>query len=113
MSEIPENTAGSEATAGEQEQEHDVELPIPPATFDFFVLSLKMQAEMAMGLLHFGSPEERPKADLRVARHSIDMLAMIADKTKGNLSYDEERLVHNTLTELRFRFVQASESKPQ
>jgi hypothetical protein len=38
------------------------------------------------------------------------MLAMIAEKTKGNLSLDEQRLVENSLTELRFRFVQVSES---
>jgi hypothetical protein len=38
------------------------------------------------------------------------MLAMIAEKTKGNLSLDEQRLIENSLTELRFRFVQVSES---
>lgn len=85
------------------------DMPPPPATFEFFVLSLKMQAEMAMGLIHFGSEEDRPKPDLRVARHSIDLLAMIAEKTRGNLSLDEQRLIENSITELRFRFVQASE----
>ena len=86
---------------------HDV--PIPPATFDFFVLSMKMQAEMAMGLIHFGEESERPEPDLRVARHSIDLLAMIAEKTRGNLTMDEQRLIENSLTELRFRYVQAVE----
>jgi hypothetical protein len=87
------------------------EFPLPPATFEFFVLSLKTNAEMAMGLLHFGDEKERPEADLRIARHSIDLLAMIKDKTQGNLSYDEQRLIENSLTELRFRFVQVSEAK--
>ena len=97
-------------TAAEQE-----ELPLPPATFDFFVLSLKTQAEMSMGLYHFGEEKDRPKPDLRIARHSIDLLAMIAEKTKGNLSFDEQRLIENSLTELRFRYVQVSEAqaKPQ
>jgi hypothetical protein len=90
-----------------QQQE---EMPIPPATFEFFVLSMKMQAEMSMGLIHFGEENDRPKPDLRVARHSIDLLSMIAEKTKGNLSMDEQRLIENSLTELRFRFVQVSES---
>ena len=113
MSEFDESNSGLEA--GEQQQEeHDVsDLPMPPATFEFFVMSLKMQADMAMGLLHFGKPEERPKPDMRVARHSIDLLAMIGEKTKGNVTYEEERLLQNTLTELRFRFIQVTESKPQ
>jgi Domain of unknown function (DUF1844) len=87
------------------------EMPLPPATFEFFVLSLKMQAEMSMGLIHFGDESDRPKPDLRVARHSIDLLAMIGEKTKGNLSLDEQRLIENSLTELRFRFVQVSGSQ--
>jgi hypothetical protein len=89
------------------------EMPIPPATFEFFVLSMKMQAEMSMGLIHFGEEKERPEPDLRVARHSIDLLSMIAEKTKGNLTLDEQRLIENSLTELRFRFVQVSESLPK
>jgi Domain of unknown function (DUF1844) len=87
------------------------EMPLPPATFEFFVLSLKMQAEMSMGLIHFGDEQDRPKPDLRVARHSIDLLAMISEKTKGNLTIDEQRLIENSLTELRFRFVQVSGSQ--
>ncbi len=89
------------------------EMPIPPATFEFFVLSMKMQAEMSMGLIHFGEEKDRPEPDLRVARHSIDLLSMIAEKTKGNLTLDEQRLIENSLTELRFRFVQVSESRPK
>jgi hypothetical protein len=89
------------------------ELPLPPATFQFFVLSLKAQAEMAMGLLHFGEEADRPRPDFRVARHTIDLLAMLQEKTKGNLTYDEQRLIENAVTELRFRYVQASESQPK
>jgi hypothetical protein len=91
------------------------EMPLPPATFEFFVLSMKMQAEMSMGLIHFGEETDRPEPDLRAARHAIDLLGMIAEKTRGNLSFDEQRLIENSLTELRFRFVQVSEaasSKP-
>ena len=44
------------------------------------------------------------------ARHAIDMLAMLQEKTKGNLSLEEQRLIENSLTELRFRFVQVSET---
>jgi hypothetical protein len=93
------------------ETAHQEEIPLPPATFDFFVLSLKTNAEMAMGLLHFGEEKDRPKPDLRIARHTIDLMGMIQEKTKGNLTYDEQRLIENALTELRFRFVQVSDAQ--
>ncbi len=64
-----------------------------------------------MGFLHFGEEKDRPKANLPMARHVIDLMAMIQDKTRGNLSIEEQRLIENSLTELRFRFVQASEQK--
>jgi hypothetical protein len=67
-----------------------------------------MQTESQLGLLNFG--EDKPeKPNLPAARHAIDLLAMIAEKTRGNLVLEEQRLIENALTELRFRFVQASE----
>jgi len=87
----------------------DSGVPLPPPTFEFLVFSLKMQAEMRLGLLKFGE-EAEDAPDLPAARHAIDMLGMLAEKTRGNLSMDEQRLIENSLTELRFRFVQVSES---
>ncbi|HEY3741203.1 MAG TPA: DUF1844 domain-containing protein, partial [Bryobacteraceae bacterium] len=80
---------------------------------DFLIISLKTQAEAALGLIRFSEdPAEQPlEPNFRVARHAIDTLAMLQDKTKGNTNWDEERLLHNTLTELRFRFVQMHEIK--
>ena len=89
----------------------DSDYPLPPATFEFLALSLKTQAEIQLGLLHFGEEQDQPKPDLRIARHTIDMLAMIQEKTKGNLSVEEQRLIENSLTELRFRYVQALEQQ--
>jgi hypothetical protein len=85
------------------------EYPLPPATFDFLVLSLKTQIEVHLGLLYFGDEKERPEPEFRMARHSIDLLAMIQEKTRGNLAMEEQRLIENALTELRFRFVQTLE----
>jgi len=66
---------------------------------------------MQLGLFQFGEPsEEQP--NLPAARHAIDLLAMIAEKTRGNLALEEQRLIENSLTELRFRFVQVAEQKP-
>ncbi|MBV9507226.1 MAG: DUF1844 domain-containing protein [Acidobacteriia bacterium] len=83
-------------------------IPLPPATFEFLIMSLRAQAEMQLGLMHFG-PEEKPKPELDLARHSIDLMGVLLEKTKGNLHIEEQRLLENSLTELRFRFVQVSE----
>jgi Domain of unknown function (DUF1844) len=84
------------------------QMPIPPADFFFLVESLLVQAQIHLGLM-FGEGEESSKPNLPLARHSIDMLAMLEEKTKGNLTIKEQRLLENGLTELRFRFVQVSE----
>ena len=84
------------------------ELPIPPANFLFLVESILMQAQVQLGLLTFSETDETPEPNLPLARHSIDMLAMLQEKTKGNLTGEEQRLLENGLTELRFRYVQVS-----
>lgn len=86
---------------------------LPPATFEFLVLSLKMQAEVQLGLMHFGEEKDRPEPNLLLARHSIDMLGVLLEKTKGNLSLEETRLLENAVTELRFRFVYVSDQQPK
>lgn len=85
------------------------EFPLPPANFLFLVESILMQAQVQLGLLSFGENDERPEANLPLARHSIDILAMLQEKTRGNLTSEEQRLLENGLTELRFRFVQVSD----
>jgi len=82
---------------------------LPPASFEFLVLSIKMQAEVQLGLMHFGEEKDRPEPNLPLARHSIDMLAVLVEKTRGNLSPEEHRLLENAVTELRFRYVYVSE----
>jgi hypothetical protein len=88
---------------------------LPPASFEFLVLSLKMQAEVQLGLMHFGEEKDRPEPNLPLARHSIDMLGVLLEKTKGNLAIEEQRLLENAITELRFRYVYISEqpSRPK
>jgi hypothetical protein len=92
-----------------EEPQEEFQIPLPPASFSFFVLSLHTQAEMQLGLMHFGQEEDRPKPDLHLARHTIDLMGILLEKTKGNLDLDEQRLLENSLTELRFRYVQVSE----
>jgi len=85
------------------------DLPVPPANFLFLVESILMQAQIQLGLLNFGEKDEESEPNLPLARHSIDLLGMLQEKTKGNLTVEEQRLLENGLTELRFRFVQIAE----
>ena len=90
----------------------DTDFTLPPATFEFLVFSLKFQAEMRLmgDVPELGEPEQKePVPDLTGARHAIDLLSMLEEKTRGNLNLEERRAIENCLTELRFRFVQATE----
>ena len=78
---------------------------LPPASFDFLAGSLRVQAEMALGTIKL---EEDAHPDLDMAKHFIDLMAMLEEKTKGNLTLEEHRFLENSLTELRFRFVQVA-----
>jgi hypothetical protein len=92
----------------EETDEKSFDMPLPPADFSFLVSSLMFQAQVDLGLLHFGEEADRPEPNLPRAKHSIDLLGVLEEKTKGNLTLEEERLLANGLTELRFRFVQVS-----
>jgi hypothetical protein len=104
-----------EIETASQELDDDDELEprpaLPPADFDFLVYSLRLQTELNLGLLPLGEfGEEKPAPDLELARHDIDLLAMLQLKTKGNLTVEEQRALDNSVTELRFRFVQVQQA---
>jgi hypothetical protein len=80
--------------------------PLPEASFDLLVISLGMQARMELSQ---APGPEGPPPNLDLARHTIDLLSVLQQKTKGNLTLEESRLLENTLTELRFRYVQRVE----
>ncbi|HEY3824869.1 MAG TPA: DUF1844 domain-containing protein [Bryobacteraceae bacterium] len=93
---------------------------LPAADFDFLVYSLRLQTELNLGLLPFGALGEEPgdedsAPDFELAGHNIDLLAMLQEKTKGNLTSEEQLALDNSVAELRVRFVQVqkAESKPQ
>ena len=95
-----------------REQQEGRPFPLPPASFEFLAESLRLQAEMQLGLMRLGS-EEQPPADLDLARHTIDLMAMLQEKTRGNLTLEEQRLLENSLTLLRFRYVQVADEVSQ
>src|SRR5437764_318918 len=74
------------------------------ATFDSFVASLYMSAMLQLGLLH--ERDEQPQVDLVGARHTVDTLAMLEEKTRGNLTDAEKALLQDCLFRLRMAFVE-------
>src|SRR5262249_6148473 len=103
LEEEPPPSAGAAETK-ERPFEHP---PLPPPTFEFLVLSMRWQAELQLGLYTPQKDEAEHPPDLDGARHSIAVLGMLQEKTRGNLTLEEQRLLENSLTELRFRYVQA------
>ena len=83
---------------------------LPHIDFSTFVLSLSHSALMHLG--QAPNPETGAvERNLPLARQTIDLIAMLEDKTKGNLSGDEERLMSQILFDLRMRFVELSKVK--
>ena len=79
---------------------------LPAVDFHTFVLSLGSSA-----LLHLGEIEHpdvgATQKDLPLAKHTIDILVMLEQKTKGNLTPAEEKLIQSLLYDLRLRYVEA------
>ncbi len=75
-----------------------------PVVFDHLVQSMYMTAMMSMGA--GTKPGEKPRVDLMGARQTIDLLGVLAEKTKGNLSANEQRLLESALFELRMMFLE-------
>lgn len=76
----------------------------PNIDFNTFVLSLSTSALMHLGKL---PGAEDHTVNLALAKQSIDCIALLEEKTKGNLTGEEERLIGEILYDLRLRFVAA------
>jgi len=75
-------------------------------SFDKFVASLYMTALTQLGL---AAPQgAKPEVDLIGARQTIDMVAMLQDKTKGNLTPQEDNMLRNILYELRMAYLEVT-----
>ena len=80
------------------------DMPIPEASFSVLVTTLATQAMVALGQAPMPG-EEKVVVNLPFAKHCIDTLSILADKTKGNLTTGEDNLLSRFLYELRMLFV--------
>lgn len=80
----------------------DAEDDLPPMDFSTFVVSLRASA-----MAHMSAASESGETDLPLARQEIDLLGILEEKTRGNLTGEEERLLSQVLFDLRTRYVAA------
>ena len=82
--------------------------PLPEVNFSTLIFSLSSSA-----LFHFGEIADpqtgEKKKDLPLAKHAIDTIAMLREKTKGNLTEEEQKFIDSVLNDLQWRYVKAAE----
>jgi hypothetical protein len=86
--------------------------PVGPVDFSTHVLSLASTALIALGKMDAPSGEKVP-LDLETAKHLIDVLGMLEQKTKGNLDEAEQKLLASLTYDLRVAYVDAQKTAPQ
>jgi len=82
--------------------------PLPEVNFNSLVFSLSSSALLHLGEIADPNTGEKKK-DLALAKHTIDTLAMLKEKTKGNLNEEERRFLESILADLRWRYVKGAE----
>lgn len=86
-------------------EEAQTEVPLPEVNFSTFILSLSSSVLMHLGEIPDPISKEKKK-DLSLAKHTIDVMGMLQEKTKGNLTDNEKKLMDGILYDLRMRYVQ-------
>lgn len=102
---------GGEA-AGTDEQSPPPSDGFPPVDFTTFMLSLGTSALVHLGEPLPGAPGPG-EVSLPLARQTIDLLALLEQKTRGNLTGEEERLLTGLLFDLRLRYVEKAKQSPK
>ena len=83
-------------------------VPLPEVNFNSLIFSLSSSALLHIGEIADPNTGEKRK-DLALAKHTIDTIAMLKEKTKGNLNEEEEKFLDSILTDLRWRYVKATQ----
>lgn len=79
---------------------------LPPASLESMIYMLATSAMVNLGLVP-NPVDQRTECNPQAAQHSIDLLAVLQQKTRGNLSPQEERLLEDILYDLRMKYVKS------
>jgi hypothetical protein len=103
----PQEEPGEAETTSESEAEKAGSQSMPPMDFSMFVLSMANTAMFQLGFIQDPQTGETRK-DLPGARQTIDLIALLEEKTRGNLTEQEAKIVKEALFQLRMAFVEAA-----
>lgn len=104
---IKEGFEKAKEKKGEEKKKEKAFTPLPEINFSSFLLSISSSALLHLGEIADPQSGEKKK-DLALAKQSVDIIALLKEKTKGNLTEEEKKLLEHLLYDLRMRFVQAS-----
>lgn len=93
-----------EVPAAKPGEQHIKMEQLPPANFSMLVQMFATQAMVALGVIP--SPEGKQLQQLPLAKHFIDLLGVLEEKCKGNMTTDEAKLLEQSAYELRMAYVQ-------
>ena len=102
-----EESKEEEGKKEEVEKEDAQRPPLPEVNFNSLIFSLSSSALLHLGEIADPQTGEKKK-DLPMAKHSVDIIAMLKDKTEGNLTDEEQKFLDNILTDLRLRYVKSA-----
>lgn len=98
--------AAQEKTEKERAEEEHRRGPLPKGDFAALVSMLVTQALFALGMLQVEGQKKEP--DLEMAKYNIGMLETVEEKTKGNLSEEEKKVLESTLNQVRMAYVKVA-----
>ena len=91
----------------EDKKKEEFKMPPMEVNFMMFITSLSMQAMMSLGI--YPNPvTKKEEKNLDGAKYTIDTITMLQEKTKGNLTSEESRLIDNILYDLRMKYIEAN-----
>jgi hypothetical protein len=103
----PQDKQKGEPEAEPREETFTEQGPLPEIDFSHFIFSLSTSVLIQLGEVQDPFTQKTAK-NLPLAKQTIDLIAMLKEKTKGNLTPEEEKIIENLLYDLRMRYVKAS-----
>ena len=103
--ELKEKVKKEEKKEAKTEQKRKA--PLPEVSFNTLIFSLSSSALIYLGEMPDPKTNKKIK-DLELAKHTIDTISMLKEKTKGNLTEEEQKFLDSVLADLRWKYVKAA-----
>ncbi len=105
--EKPPYSKDEKKEGGVKEEASEAEGPLPEISFSSFIFSLSTSALIQLGEVEDPFTQKKSR-NLPLAKQTIDLIGMLKEKTKGNLTSEEEKFLDQILFDLRMRYVRAA-----